>query len=63
LYGQEGLVSAVIDCDSLVGARYDLDVAGHYAPGRVPPGSGRTAPAPGGLPRLTAWPHWLSVRP
>lgn len=31
LYGQEGLVSAVIDCDSLVGARYDLDVAGHYA--------------------------------
>ena len=31
LYGQEGLVSAIIDTDSLVGARYDLDVAGHYA--------------------------------
>lgn len=31
LYGQEGLVSAIIDTDSLVGARYDLDVTGHYA--------------------------------
>lgn len=31
LYGQEGLVSASIDVETLVAARYDLDVSGHYA--------------------------------
>jgi nitrilase len=31
LVGEEGLVSASIDLDDLVEARYDLDVVGHYA--------------------------------
>ena len=31
LVGEEGLVSAGIDLDDLVGARYDMDVVGHYA--------------------------------
>jgi nitrilase len=31
LVGEEGLVSASIDLDYLVEARYDLDVVGHYA--------------------------------
>ena len=31
LYGREGLVSADIDLGAIIEARYDLDVAGHYA--------------------------------
>mgnify|MGYP000035021279 CR=1 FL=1 len=31
LYGQEGLISAQIDLNEIVKARYDLDVSGHYA--------------------------------
>ncbi|HWQ09523.1 MAG TPA: nitrilase-related carbon-nitrogen hydrolase, partial [Holophaga sp.] len=31
LVGEEGMVSAAIDLDELVRARYDLDVVGHYA--------------------------------
>ncbi len=31
LYGEEGLISAEIDLDELVKARYDLDPVGHYS--------------------------------
>ncbi|GAC32674.1 carbon-nitrogen hydrolase family protein [Paraglaciecola polaris] len=31
LYNEEGLISAVIDLDDIVKARYDLDPAGHYS--------------------------------
>jgi hypothetical protein len=31
LRGQEGVLAATIDLDDIVRARYDLDVAGHYA--------------------------------
>ena len=31
LVGQEGLVTAEVDMDELVRARYDFDVVGHYA--------------------------------
>jgi len=31
LYGEAGLVTADIEIDDLVGARYDFDVVGHYA--------------------------------
>jgi len=31
VYGEEAIVSAKIDTDDIVRARYDLDVAGHYA--------------------------------
>jgi nitrilase len=31
LYGSAGMVTADIDIDDLVGARYDFDVVGHYA--------------------------------
>jgi len=31
LIGEEGLVSAAIDLDELIGSRYDMDVVGHYA--------------------------------
>ena len=31
LYHEEGLLTAEIDTDDIVRARYDLDVSGHYA--------------------------------
>ena len=31
LRGKEGLISAEIDLDDIVRARYDMDAAGHYA--------------------------------
>jgi nitrilase len=31
LIGESGLVSATVDLDALVGARYDFDVVGHYS--------------------------------
>lgn len=31
LYGESGLVSAIIDTDDIIRARYDFDVVGHYA--------------------------------
>jgi nitrilase len=31
VYGEEAIVSARIDTDDIVRARYDLDVSGHYA--------------------------------
>jgi nitrilase len=31
VYGEEAIVSAVIDTEDIVRARYDLDVSGHYA--------------------------------
>ncbi len=31
LTGEMGLITATVDLDTLVGARYDFDVVGHYA--------------------------------
>jgi nitrilase len=31
LHGEAGLITATVDLDTLVGARYDFDVVGHYA--------------------------------
>lgn len=54
LQAGEGLVSATVDLDDIVRARFDLDVTGHYARPDVFQLGVAVAPSPGGQGRLRA---------